>query len=388
MKLLSPTNGAPLQRISECLLDDGERRWPVVEGIAYLRPKELLRQAAVAALERNDEREALLLLLTDQDDFSPTAPPDRAVLNTLLNSPGVTLRQAMRLLNYGPVSDYFAYRWCSPTFHSGLRLLELSVQRDQPVVEYACGIGHFLRELQLMQVPAIGVDIVYSKLWLARKFLGVTGPLICGDVERSAVVDLPGPATVFCHDAFYFLKNKEAALAHMRHVASQRGRVAIGHVHTDRDAHAAGHSLSVMEYGKLTTAPLWTDAAITQSFYQQTMVSLIVATMDAPAIGWLENNEEGAGPQVLRFNRYHPSLRLNPLIGPQGIHWPSEGWKAEFMRDIAEVGSMSVKRLMSPEARQLAATTVGGAAVTAGLSPARGKTLVEEGILLNLPVLW
>jgi len=57
----------------------GDARFPVVEGIAYLRSaREELAAAALRHLDQGDERSALLLLLKDQDDWARTGAPARA----------------------------------------------------------------------------------------------------------------------------------------------------------------------------------------------------------------------------------------------------------------------------------------------------------------------
>ena len=382
LELLSPTNGRVLQPAGDHLLDDGERRWPVVDGIAYLRPKESLRAAAVEAIAENDIAGARLLLLRDQDDFSPTAPPSLDQLDTLLNGRETSLRAAMRLLNYGPVGDYFAYRWCSPTFASGLRMLELSVPAGGAVIEYACGIGHFLRELELAGHAVAGVDVVFSKLWLARRFLGVRGPLVCGDVERGPVLRPAGSCTAFCHDAFYFLRDKAAVLHHLRTVAGPAGRIALGHVHTDRDAHRAGHALSVDDYRELTAATIWDDASVADAYYRQGAALPAPADASSTAVAFMEG--ERVTPQALRFDVFRSEQCVNPLLSADELRYPSEGWKQEFTGDVTRMQEPVAERLRAYGRRSAGAVDAREALLQ---QYPHGK-LVAEGLLLNLPELW
>lgn len=384
MKLVSPTNGAPLRRVSEYLLDDGERLWPVVDGIPYLRPKTSVREAAVGAIQRDATHEALLILLADQDDFSPTAPPDRASLTELLNTPELTLRRAMELLNYGPVSDYFAYRWCSPTFLSGLRLLELSVRPGQPVVEYACGIGHFLRELELVGVATVGVDIVYSKLWLARRLMDVHGQLICGDIEQSTVVEPGCAGAVFCHDAFYFFAAKQTALDHMRLVTGAEGSVVIGHVHTDRDAHRAGHSLALTDYRALTNATIRDDRRLANDYSSGGNPLISEATAEAPAVAWIE----GPTREARKLFGYRAGMQLNPLIGEGRVEWPSQGWREEYERDARGLEATLPDLIATPGMRTLYRKAANGNEPTEGLALQDKHTLARNTVLLNLPDKW
>lgn len=378
---LSPHNGQPLERIDEYLLSDGELLWPRFDGITYLRPRHDLRQAAVGAIREGRPEEGLLILLADQDRFSPTPPPPHFDLEQLVNDHSLTLRDAMALLNYGPVGDYFSYRWCSPTFVSGLRLLELSVKRERPVVEVACGIGHFLRPLEAQGIRTVGIDIVFSKLWLARRFLGVRGPLLCGDIEASPLLSEKLDRTVFCHDAFYFFEHKQAALQHMRSVAGQNGTVAIGHVHTRQDAHEAGFAATYDTYRALAGGSLWTDASLATNWYDRAK-NLSPADPLSVAVSWWEGS---GGDDAISFAESHAELSLNPLLRSQEPAWPSEGWRREYLDDCLSLRDnrlAEVAKLPAAQALRNAKTTV------SELPPEVRRELYRRRVLVDLPEVW
>ncbi len=74
--LRSPLTGEPLRADGQHSLADGARRWPVVDGIPYLRVgREDLADEALAALDAGDRDAALAVLLADQDDWARTPPP-------------------------------------------------------------------------------------------------------------------------------------------------------------------------------------------------------------------------------------------------------------------------------------------------------------------------
>ena len=387
--LISPHNGATLRPagapLSEGarLLTDGDLLWPVIDGIAYLRPKHELREKVVSLLWMENVADARRLLLRDQDRFSPTAPPDASALDTLLDPTAThTLREAMQLLNYGPVGDYFAYRWCTPTYLSGLILLGKTVRPDQPVVEFACGIGHFVRALEQEGFGATGVDIVFSKLWLARHYLGVQGPLICGDIEAGPVLRRGPARTVFCHDAFYFFEQKTAALRHMRSVAGA-GNLAIGHVHTQLDAHEAGFSASLERYRLLTDSKLCDDTDAARQWYGVDY-PLADAREDCAAIGWIEGETNARRVEWGSSDR--GSLRLSPLIGREGISYPSDGWCREYEADCAELPNFHLQRLTSDD--PLVDGLRSGMIQPEQLRPADRQTLYRKRVLVDLPSNW
>ena len=363
--LISPRNGAELRPQGPHLLTDGETAWPTVDGIPYLRDREEVRVPAVAALRRGDVRAARRLLLADQDRFSPTPPPVRPALDRLADEPGLSLRTAMELLNYGAVGDYFAYRWCSPTFTGGLYMLECTPP-DRPVIEVACGIGHYLRALEMTGRSTAGIDIVWSKLWLARRFLAVRGPLVCADIEAAAPLRTAEPHTVFCHDAFYFFERKEDALQNLR-ALSAGGSVAVGHVHTRASHHAAGFALSREEYAALTDAPVYDDERYILGWY---------GADNAPrdphppiAVGWIEGESAHSSTDWCDPAR-GVALRDNPLFGEGRLHWPSAGWAAEYAEDSRGLQDYAVPRLLD---RSL---------------PADRDTRFRHRYQINLPELW
>ena len=389
-QLISPHNGRPLRSAGPplwgsrgaYLLTDDELLWPVVDGIAYLRPHHELRERVVSLLWMDNVNEARRMLLRDQDRFSPTAPPDHAALDELLD-PAAThcLRDAMRLLQYGPVGDYFAYRWCTPTFLSGLVMLGKTITPGRPVVEFACGIGHFLRALENEGYSTTGVDIVYSKLWLARHYLGVRGPLVCGDIEAGPVLREDTARTVFCHDAFYFFEQKQAALRHLRRVAGN-GNLAVGHVHTQLDAHEAGFSAPLARYRLLTDSKLCDDTAAARQWYGAD-TPLAGARSDSAAIGWIEG---GTNERRVDWSNERDHLRLNPLIAREGLHFPSADWCREYEADCADLQDYHLDRLGSDD--PLVDGLRSGLISPEQLQNSDRRALFRKRILVDLPASW
>ncbi|WP_116105723.1 methyltransferase domain-containing protein [Lewinella sp. IMCC34191] len=375
LKLYSPLNGERLHPNADGLLDDGERLWPVVDGIPWLRPKEELRQRVIEVLQHGRRDEALKLLLADQDDFSPTPPPNEDALTELLRNSNLNLRKAMTALNYGPVGKYFAYRWCSPTFRSGLYLLEHSVPKGGVVVEVACGIGHFLRELESNGVTTVGMDIVFSKLWLARRYMGVRGPLVCGDVSQGPLSVAKGGCTVFCHDAFYFFPEKEQALRRMRTLAGPGGRLAVGHVHTTAERHAAGYRLDTPLYATMAAGPVYDDASVAAAWYAGS--DLLPAGDDSPAVSWIEGH---AVKDPIRFSAPDTYTR-SPVLADSNLPAPPAEWWAEY--------EMDAKAIPVPVPGRATVTSAGRiVAAGAQVEELSREQDYRQGYSINLPDKW
>ncbi len=357
--LLDPISGRPLVQVSRHVLSDGASRWPVLDGIAYLRfgPADQagpagLRQAALAAIDAGDERGALALLLTDQDSHAPLPAPSIETTLALVEAVRAereTLRGAMRALNFGPVADYFAHRTSTPTFLSGLALLAHAGRPQGLVVEIACGVGHFLRELSAHGVPALGVDLVFAKLWLARHFVATDSTLVCADAIHVPVA-CPPATTVFCHDAFYFFADKAQAAQRWMQLAGRSGNVLVGHSHSALVAQSvAGSPLTPAGYAALFPGcTIFDDADLTASALACTRAPRRdVDTLDAAdAVAMVWPGQPPPGPEALKEGLREPwwpdillspaatPLHLNPLLGSRDGYadplWPSPRFAAEY----------------------------------------------------------
>ena len=334
-ELLSPVSGAKLHPHLDSLAD-GDDRWPVVDGIPFLRAdRRALADEVLTCLDAGRRDTALALLLGDQDGYAPNPPPSldarRAVVDDL---PRLTFREAMERLGYGPVAAYFAHRWSDPTFLSGLALAEAHWQAPARVFELACGAGHYLRAFAPRAGSVSGGDLVFSKLWLARHFVAPDARLVCFDAGaawplRDASADL-----VFCHDAFYFLPDKPHVAREMRRVAGPRGAVLVGHAHNAAvDNWSAGRPLTVAGYAEL----LRPDAAYDDAELGRAIVgeraprpSPHAALETAAAVSFAVN--AGAPGSTGRFAAADDGARLrrNPLYVDGRVAWPSPRYEAEY----------------------------------------------------------
>lgn len=340
--LLSPFNQTLLKHAGPNLLTDGEQEFPYLENIAYLRDKPALREKAVGYIKDGNLQEALKVLLKDQDDFAPIPPPENDALDRIFTEkPGFL--ETMRLLNYGPVTEYFAHRITAPTFLSGLALLQLGARKEQPLIEAACGAGHFLRSLEANGYSVTGIDLVFSKLWLARKFMKIRGLLVCADSVAKPVFEPQQPTTVFCHDAFYFFKNKDKVLKNLRQL-SAGGSVIVGHVHTNAIDHGvSGHPISETEYRKMAmeNAVFYGDSELVDCWLSSEEKHAIKPLNSAekstenPVVSWIENPPERVGSPL---DHFAGKLHLNPMLSETEkglkIHWPTPGYKKEYESEM------------------------------------------------------
>ncbi len=375
--LVSPVSGRPLRPDGPDALTDGSDRWPVLDGIPYLRVgREPLVADMLAAIAAGDRETALVLALADQDEWwdGPT-PSEEARRRLVRERDALSLRQAMDLLALGRVGDYFAHRWSDPTYLAGLALLDAHWTAPASAFELACGIGHYLRDLALRGVDGSGADIVFAKLWLARHWVcpepstsrarhegdvaaapasrtpRQAAPSRPGGGARQGRVDLvcfdasaPWPVAgrshdlVLCHDAFYFLEPKVEILRALRGLVRPGGTLAVGHVH-NREAEnlSAGSGVTAGEIaGWFPGATVYDDADLTRAAAAgRPPVARAVAELGRVEAFSLADGPAGTpGESGLLQPEDAAQLRLNPLYrrqdGGAAIAWPSERYRREY----------------------------------------------------------
>lgn len=347
--LVSPETGNPLKVDTPHSLRDAGTgaRWPSIDGIPYLRiRRDDLVASTLALLDEGRGDFALEGLLADQDDWWTGPPADALDLHNLVRDRGgASLRDAVRLLGWGRVGDYFLHRWTDPTFLAGLTLLEAHWNDPACVFEFACGIGQYLREMQAHGAKVAGADVVFAKLWVARHWVvGEQAQLICFDAGsphwpiRGAPVDL-----VVCNDAFYFLDDKPAVLDCLRQNAGEDGWLALSHIHNaERPGFSAGRAVSAGDIEELFPDGLvYDDDELTRALVEKRAPfprsPRELSHVEAFSV------VAGAGmrpaPRAIRDGLTCPiegtTLRLNPLYKPNSdggfaVAWPSERYEAEY----------------------------------------------------------
>lgn len=241
-----------------------------------------------------------------------------------------TLREAMRALRYGPVADYFAYRWSDPTYLSGLALLDAHAGEARTVLELACGIGHYLRELTGRGSAATGLDVVPSKAWLAQRFVAPDAEVGVHDAGDPLPFADDAFDLVVVHDALHYLPDKDQVAAELRRVGRA---VVVGHAHNALVENLSpGAPLDPDGYAALfPRARLYDDAELTRAALtgapapQRTAREL--AGSEAIALVWGDTRPDG------RFTVPPPgaALRRNPLLDARGeVRWPSERYEQEY----------------------------------------------------------
>ncbi len=375
--LSSPASRRTLRADTPHSLAAGTERWPVIDDIPFLRAdRRVLADAALTALDAGDAQHALVLLLGDQDNWARTPPPSEADRGALVQAVGsLTFRAAMDRLAFGAVSTYFAHRWSDPTFLSGLALAEAHWNAPACIFELACGAGHYLREFARVAPTVAGADIVFAKLWLARRYLAPRARLVCFDAAAAWPLADGFADLVFCHDALYFLPEKPHVATEMLRVAGPHGRVLVGHAHNALvDNLSAGEPLPPAGYAALFgTSLLYDDRELTQALVESRapVPGTAASVANAPAVALATGT---AAPRAVSGGLAMPPagalLRRNPLYAGPAIQWPSERYEREY-------GPLATYPMQADAPEQ----------AVAGSDPATDH-LARRRVLLDLPQQW
>jgi SAM-dependent methyltransferase len=332
----SPLTGRPLVADTPHSLAAPGERWPVVDGIPYLRAEsEGLVAVALDHLDADCPDDALVALLTDQDAWWTGPATDLRELKRLVRERDtLSLRAAMALLRMGPVADYFAHRWSDPTYLAGLALVEAHWRQPDTAFELACGIGHYLRELSARGVACVGADVVFSKCWLAKHWIAPEADYVVFDAAAGWPVETQRFDLVACHDAFYFLPDQPRVAGLLRAAVTPGGVLAVSHLH---NAAVAGGAMGPARAGA-EWAALFPDAVV----YDERELRRALLAADAPAsTRWSDDRTTGsrqAHPrQVTRpltgglaMPLADAVLKPNPLLNGDIPRWPSDRYWAEY----------------------------------------------------------
>ncbi|MGB3738591.1 MAG: methyltransferase domain-containing protein [Pontixanthobacter sp.] len=338
MTFRSPVTGRVLTRDTpQSLRDEAGERWPVVDGITYLRAgRESLVARTLDLLDRGETDEALVVLLADQDDWwnGPQTVPSE-LRELIRNRDRLTLREAMALLRFGPVADYFAHRWSDPTYLAGLALLEAHWKSPKTSFELAAGIGHYARELDGKGVHCTCADVVFAKCWLAKHWVAPDADYLVFDAGKPWPIAGSTFDLVHCQDAFYFLPDQTVVADRLRDMVAEGGTLAVGHLHNaDVNGGPMGPARTADEW-----AALFPDARI---YDEQALLSAMMDGVVPDAIDWCDDTgieawsvvEGGVNPRALTGGVCVPpataQLRANPLIGADGPAWPSPRYEREY----------------------------------------------------------
>lgn len=115
------------------------------------------------------------------------------------------------------LANYFRQRDVLPRQLAALAVLPALARWRGPIVDLACGLGHFSRHLLLAgYAEVLGVDRTFHQVWLAAHFVAPGGTFVCADANKGLPIADGAAGSVFCSDALHFLDDPKALLREVR----------------------------------------------------------------------------------------------------------------------------------------------------------------------------
>lgn len=237
-QLKSPRGEGPLTAATSYALagPDGER-WPILDGIPYLRTgPDAITDDLLDLLDSGNGEEALALALERGGGHDPDPEQIRSMI---ADRAAFSLREAVVGLGFGVEASDLLYIWSDPDFLASMALLEAHWNAPRCVFEFSCGIGAHLRELAIRGFAVAGSDSSFAKLWLARNWvLRPDAQLLCFDPEGEwPILDSPMDL-VMCNGGFHELGPRAEVLACLRKTAGEEGWLVVTHLQGNTDVPA------------------------------------------------------------------------------------------------------------------------------------------------------
>jgi len=180
--------------------------WPVVEGIPIFAPW---------AKNRTFSLEEVLARHLPPPEGLPAKILRRLLPATGKLADAVTTRDASFLdlaaaLGRTADLDYFRYRFSDLSYLSSAALLTPLAQG--PVLDLGCGAGHLLVALsrRLPRGLAAGLDLNFTLLYLARRFVAPSALLVCADACGTLPFRDGAFEAAVSSDAFNYLSDRSA----------------------------------------------------------------------------------------------------------------------------------------------------------------------------------
>jgi SAM-dependent methyltransferase len=141
----------------------------------------------------------------------------RAITEVLESRDSITARDVLRFFfGYdalgGPdVGDYFILRFGQPRWVAAVALLERVASGPKPVLDVACGVGHLEHYLtkRANPVDAIGVDINFYHVWIARHWIAPHADYVCCNVTEGLPFQSGTFSATMVSDAYHYFPQRD-----------------------------------------------------------------------------------------------------------------------------------------------------------------------------------
>ena len=176
---------------------------------------------------------------------------------------GTTARDLIRFFyrhsRHRELYNHFFNKFSQPRHLAGLSLASLLPVSEKPILDLACGFGHFMH-YWIATRPGqrvVGLDRNFFQLYVARNWLAPGGDFICFEADLKLPFSSHGLGGVFCADAFHYFLRRWQCAEEMRRVTEPEGLIILARVGNSQAEPREGYELSAEGYVKLFDGLAW-----------------------------------------------------------------------------------------------------------------------------------
>jgi len=135
-------------------------------------------------------------------------------------------------LMHSSIYNYFTYRFGQPRFLAALSLFTTLPEEKNPILDIACGTGHFIHYLthRNSQQLVIGMERNFIKLYLAKRFIAPKGNFFCAEADQPLPFEKNSFSGIYCSDAFQYFTYKEGAVREMKRISAPNGVIIVARI--------------------------------------------------------------------------------------------------------------------------------------------------------------
>jgi len=155
--------------------------------------------------------------------------------------------------------NHFLYKFSQPRHLAGLSLASLLPVSEKPILDLACGFGHFMH-YWIKAHPGqrvIGIDRNFFQLYVARHWVAPGGDFICSEADLKLPFSSQSLCGVFCADAYHCFLRRWQCAEEMKRVIEPGGLIILARFGNSQAEPREGYELSVAGYLRLFDGLSW-----------------------------------------------------------------------------------------------------------------------------------
>jgi SAM-dependent methyltransferase/uncharacterized protein YbaR (Trm112 family) len=149
--------------------------------------------------------------------------------------------------------NHFAYLFAQPRHLAGLSLASLFPASGKPILDLACGFGHYMHYWCTSHPGqrAIGIDRNFFQLYVAKNRVAPGGDFICSEADDKLPFVSRNFSGVFCSDAFHYFLGRWQSAEEMKRLVEADGLIVLSRFGNRQVEPREGYELTVDGYFRL-----------------------------------------------------------------------------------------------------------------------------------------